>query len=250
MGPDAKEAIPDLVAGLKDGEIRFVAMTALAGRGPEMVPVLVAAMEDPEIRPHAKEVLALLGESAIPGLREVLASGPAGTDRHAMKALLELGPGAVPVLIDLLGVEHAKPAAAAGLAALGEKGLPVFLATLVREPLAVRRRAVPAMAGCRPVVRPFMDAFVATLADPVHADTAILNLAILGDEAVPALVSALRSGPTRDGALRALEIIGAPAAPALERVVAAEADAAVQAVLRQALARATAPAPPPVPRGK
>ncbi len=69
IGPAAKEAVPALIAALKD-EYRWVAASALGKIGPAAVPALIAALkdEDGSVRVSAAFALGWIGPAAFPSL--------------------------------------------------------------------------------------------------------------------------------------------------------------------------------------
>jgi len=115
IGPRAKEAIPALIAALKDDDpgVRQTAAGALGGIGPEAkeaIPALIAALKDgdPGVRRTAAEALEGIGpaaKEAIPALIAALKDGDPWVRRTAAEALGAIGPAAkeaIPALITAL----------------------------------------------------------------------------------------------------------------------------------------------------
>jgi HEAT repeat protein len=115
-GPEARVAIPALLAALKakEGELRWNAARTLGKIGPkaeQAVPALVAGLKkdsDPLVREHCAESLGEIGAAAgvaVPDLIAALKDPAPRVRRDSARALGQIGPPArpaVPMLKDLL----------------------------------------------------------------------------------------------------------------------------------------------------
>ena len=198
IGPAAQSAIPALRPLLQSQseEIQLLAAITLAEVGAEadtVLPVLVPALQIDisEVRDTVASAIGRLGPaatSAVPDLIQVIGEGSAYSEDWAMRdsatqALINIGPSAIPALIEALGHEDTTISARSSFALveIGSEAIPALIAALGDRDREVRRRA----------------AFV---------------LARIGPEAVPALLAALQDedANTRKGGSYALGIINRP----------------------------------------
>lgn len=108
-GPDAVPAVPILAGLLSDAEVRMPALRALEAIGPQCVPALpqVAALvkhEDGFVRIGTACVLGSMGAPAIDALTEAVQDDYPPAALAAGRALLRLGPNALPALPALIGM--------------------------------------------------------------------------------------------------------------------------------------------------
>ena len=135
---------PELVKALKDADPRVVgnALEALASLGPDAVPEIVRGLADPELRHYATRVLFLMGADGARSVPELVAAMKAAGDgaddrqfrREILMTLAQLGPQAaqaVPALIEGLDAADPENRALAAIA-LGKIG-------------AQAREAIPAL---------------------------------------------------------------------------------------------------------
>lgn len=210
LGPNAKAAVPDLIAMLEDdgvssaGEpVWIVAAKALGKMGPEAVDDLIAAL--PHSDPHVvKGVAAALGDigpaakQAVGPLIAELEKDNPDTRVTLMYALMGIGPDAaqaVPLLIKTLDHEdfHAQYWACQALGGIGppaEPATPVLCRLVSDAPASVRRHAAAALGGIGPGIGPEgLAALVKALRDPLEPvrENAVIALGKLGDFAKPAM---------------------------------------------------------------
>jgi HEAT repeat protein len=207
LGPDAREAAPDLfrIAKQKWGSftLRAAAMGGLREIRPKWadhLPFLADALSDPALAPQAREVLVELGPAARPLVRDLIKKVEAwGLQAQYAQVLAAIGPGAreaIPLLIEIL---RKAPSDERGWAAwtLGNIGpqtrevMPALLRALKREHPDVRQAAAAA-----------------------------LTYIPQAEEVVPALLEALREDPwVRETALRGLGLMGKKAEKALPDIL-------------------------------
>src|SRR5262249_21643490 len=114
MGPTAKDAVPALVATLREGDHdeAWAASDALCKIGPQAraaIPVLVDALKRPQAAQWAVKVLQAIGPEAVPALIQGLHAPDAQTREFAADALGRIGPDAAAALNDLTGLLQEKP---------------------------------------------------------------------------------------------------------------------------------------------
>jgi WD40 repeat protein/HEAT repeat protein len=181
--PPVEEALPDLVAGLKDRDnaFRLAAQHALLRIGKPAVPTLCEVLEsgDAQALPAALVVLAQLGpqaQAAVPFVARLLPGADAPVRVLAVNAIAEIDPaaeGALPALRAAFtdAEEEVRVTAQLGLTKAGRAAVPV-LAELLQHPDAlVRRRAAAALetvnpAGDWPETRAALPALLRRLTDP------------------------------------------------------------------------------------
>jgi HEAT repeat protein len=200
IGPDAKEAVPELMKFLDHKELREDAVDALCSIGPA-------------------------AKDAIPAIRRALldALSPEPTGGTVMEAILnqlhKLGPDAVPMLVDLVGSGSPR-GRVYGLSELGKLGTaakeaaPRVAEFLTDDDLEVRREA--AVALCRiEKNQKAVAVLAALLTEPTYlAHPAAEALEEAGPDAraaLPALKAALlhKDANVRNAALRAINKIAA-----------------------------------------
>jgi HEAT repeat protein len=109
IGPDARDAVPDLVKALQGNSrgLRLEAAEALGRIGPdarEALPALLASFKDKELCPAAVRAVGRLGKEAVPPLMEGLKGADAATRAGSAEALGRLGPEAKPAVPKLLAL--------------------------------------------------------------------------------------------------------------------------------------------------
>jgi HEAT repeat protein len=244
-GPQAKAAVPNLIAVLKQDEtviVRAGAAYALGKMGAEArsaCPVLITALTDPAARVRTAAALAL---------------GLIGPEAH----------GAGPALAAALKDEEREVAesAATALGNLGqeaETAVPLLTAAAKQKNLVLRRRAVNVLARIGPAARPATPVLLEAFSDrdPVlrrEAGWALVSLGPQASASVDALIEALRwTDKEVDRNIRAwacltLGQIGPPAAAAVPPLLTAlqDDDRNVRAAAGFALGRIGLPAVPPL----
>jgi HEAT repeat protein len=158
LGPEAREAVPELVRALddRDRQVWFYAVSALARIGPaasEAVPALIAQLEDggeAQRSYRAAYALGMIGEPALPALGEALRGDSRRRRLGAAKALSWMGAAAAPLLPDLdrllrEGADEEIAAAAEALSGMGEAAVPTLTAALASGGPRVRGGAAPAL---------------------------------------------------------------------------------------------------------
>jgi HEAT repeat protein len=111
IGPDAENAVTGIIRALSSNyvQVRVAAAEALAIIGPtlESIPALMAGLTDPIA--NARETMAtclgragVIAEPAAPALLPLLADRESRVRNAAVKALEQIGPPAVPVLIEVV----------------------------------------------------------------------------------------------------------------------------------------------------
>jgi HEAT repeat protein len=254
FGTDAVDAVPTLVACLKDDEarVRGAATTAVALICQEAaVPALTACLKDDEHVVYGAAVSALgwIGPAAVPALIACLKDDDADLRERAASALGNIGPAAeaaVPALIACLKDDDAdlRERAASALGNIGpaaEAAVPALIACLKDDD--ARRGGIVATA----VGRIGQEAAVPALIDALKDDDADLRrwaalaLSAIGpaaESAVPALIDALKDDDKimRRRAAEALGSIGRAAVPALSDALEDE-DEEVQGLAERALGR-------------
>lgn len=153
LGDGALPPLRDLLQS-NDADHRWWAARALAALDtPPAVSLLIEALSDPAADVRACAALALgtlAAPEAIVPLTRLLADESAYVGRIAGNALIQIGPSAVPTLIEALG--SASPAARAGaaralipLAASGHDAIPALFAALDDESVLVTHYAQEAL---------------------------------------------------------------------------------------------------------
>ncbi len=224
IGPDAKAAIPDLIAAMgdPDSRVRAEAARALGGIGPDAaaaIPDLVRLLTRSHPAPAAewaKESLTQIGTPAVPALLEVLRNDDPGACIAAIEALGKLGPRSSPSLPRLIACLHdpsprVRIAAARTLGEIGPEDAAVIpdLIDAIKDP------------------------------DDEVSAAACDALARLGKPAVPAVL-ALNKDDDPDTRKVAVTLLSAMATPVPDWPGAATADSehpsrAIRAALRSAL---------------
>jgi HEAT repeat protein len=230
LGPDAKAAIPDLIAALKTEDVTVppLVVRVLAGMGSAAVGDLTEVLTDKQTRLHALRALKRIGPDARPAVsaltdvvkNDLAPFSPVCTE--ACEALGRIGPAAkeaVPVLIE-----------AAKLKAAGN---------------SVRLQATIALGRIGPAARAAVPVLIEAVKEPAHrgpvrwhAATALGQIGKDARDAIPALVEIVKdakAGPARVLAVEALGQIGAdPRGEAVDTLK----DAAKDAALHDAATRA------------
>ena len=106
IGPEASEAIPFLIKGLKDRK-GYIAARALASIGPAIMPTLRESLNAKNSYVRANATCALGGREhdpnvVVPLLREALKDEDPGVRQSAAGALIWIGPAAEPAVPDLI----------------------------------------------------------------------------------------------------------------------------------------------------
>jgi uncharacterized protein (TIGR02996 family) len=247
IGPGAVDAVPALLAALRDEDTQCYAVQALIGVGPGAVPALVAALADKNrsVRTAAADVLGCINPAAAeaaPALVAALRDKDSSVRAAAARALGKPGAvDAVPALVEALGDEGALPdyphtvsaAALDALKAIGPVAVPALIAAVQDKSNKGRRKAITALLMIGPAAAEAVPALLAALGDKDSGVRFAVALALgrigpAAAEAVPALAAALRDQhdlpeadqagdvtKVQDGAACALYSIGPAAVPAL-----------------------------------
>jgi HEAT repeat protein len=230
LGPEAKEAVPELIGALKTDDVTVppLVVRVLAAVGKAAVGDLAEALKDKKARLHALRALKRIGpdaKAAVSALADVVkddkgAFSPASTE--ACEALGRIGPAAkeaVPVLIDAVKIK-----------APGS---------------SVRLQAAIALGRIGPSAKDAVPALIEAVKEPAfrgplrwHAATALGQIGKDSRDAIPALVEIVKdtkAGPARVVVVEALGEIGAdPRGEAVDTLK----EAAKDATLRDAATRA------------
>lgn len=155
LGPAAAQAVPALAARLADADpqVRAYAAYALGMIGPAAAPVFAkiaerVADDDPHVRREAVKALRRLKvdrAQLIPVMVRVLESSSTAEVVPAMHAIAEMGPEAVPALVEALKHDEARYWACQILAEIGPDGAEATsaVAGILKDPrVEVRREAV------------------------------------------------------------------------------------------------------------
>ncbi|MHB1425241.1 MAG: HEAT repeat domain-containing protein [Gemmataceae bacterium] len=270
IGPDARAAVPALIAALKPRKgvahqeaLRAGARLALARIGTPAVSALIEVLKDKRDGVAQRAAGDALGwvlppsKEAVPALIQALKNDRvhAGVYAHALGQLGPLAFAAVPDLTDLLTDPGNRPASAVALVRIdpgqAAKVVPLLVKDLQAAEENQRLAAVLALTVIGPAAKEAAPALVDALRDRQLSAAALIALPALGAAAVPNLIELLKS-PQADHRLLALQVlakIGAEASAALLPAIASllDADSAVRvwaAVVIQAIgpdARAAVP---------
>lgn len=239
MGPDAENAIPELIETLKDPDltVSFAAAQALGNIGEKALPALKRSLLNPEGKhpENALVALRLIGASAVPELTEVLSQPNSKFKVGAAEVLGKIGPNArsaVPELIKALKSpnNYLRTIAAEALGKIGadsKTAIPV-LAEMLKDPNEfIRQRAaetISVLAG--PDSAELTPDLIKALSDSNswvrrYSAHTLGKIGAGAKTAVPALVKATNDSDSRVSAIEALGQIGPDANSALPAIEAA-----------------------------
>lgn len=244
IGPDARAAVPALIASLKpdkdaaNGALRRAGTRlALARIGTPAVSALIEALKDKRegVAPLAGEALGWIlppPKQAVPALRQALKSDRphAGIYAHALGQLGSLAQAAVPDLTELLADPAGRPEAAVALVRIdakqGEKVVPLLIKDLQETEEKQRQAAVLALARLGPAAAPAAGALVASLRSQRLKGMETIALLAIGAGAVPNLAELLKAPQAeyRRLAVEMLAKIGSASQVALTPLIAALSD--------------------------
>ena len=240
IGPEAKEAVPALIAALKDKDdgVRSFAAEALGRIGKEAVPALIVALKDQNagVRNSAVYTLGRIGPEAkevVPALIAALKDKDDGVRSFAAEALGRIGKEAVPALIAALKDQNAvvRPLATYALGRIGKEAVHALIAALKDQDAGRRSSAAEALGEMRPEAKEAAPALIATLKDQDagvrrYAAEALGRIGPGAKEAAPALIAALKDhdADVRRSAAQALGLIGPEAKEAVPALIAALTD--------------------------
>ncbi|MBI4733162.1 MAG: HEAT repeat domain-containing protein [Chloroflexi bacterium] len=211
IGPDAAEAVPELINALSDVEdkVRIRAVTALRQIGPaaaEAVPALIGLLEDESLSYAHSSIIAAIGkigpvETVLPTLVSALKDTDAAVRETAAEALGAYGAAAAPAVPDLIPL-------------------------LADEDVDVRKAAADALG----LIGPAASAAVPALIEALNTETEwtvqfrlVDALGSIGPEAAPAVPSLILivegGGNSADNAIVALGNIGPAAAVAVPAIL-------------------------------
>jgi HEAT repeat protein len=189
-------AVPKIVPLLKDGNpaIRERAVHALGRIGAEAIgalPAIVEAARSAPDSPAYGEALAELGPKALPVLLDILKKGKPEEGKWVLNVLHHFGPPAIPVLVEALKSNDAgmRVAAVGALGDMGRDGAAastqLFAFTKDSDPAvqAASFRALVAVHADANRLKPMLEAAVKSAAPPVRK-AAAAGLASLGDTSV------------------------------------------------------------------
>jgi HEAT repeat protein len=238
-----KRAVVMISAGLWhfSPEVRQRAAEVLARIGPEVrgvVPALVNMLSDPDkkVRTSASNVLGVFGpaaEAAIPALVQLLGGGD---DLDAPVSLGQIGPAAIPPLVNFLknGEKGQRSGAACALGVMGPKAmpaLPALIEALRQNDATVQFAILEALCEIRPDGTMAVPAIIPVLkARDVGlralAAWALSRIGPTAKDAIPDLISALSDNSAGNSASQALTQISPAAIPALTAVLKGDNDCA------------------------
>lgn len=223
----------------------------LAGAGPNErdlfqepragdVPQLVAALKDPNLRQGAVVALAKVGKPAVRALIAALGDPNADLRLWAAFALGHLGPQAGPAVAGLTraaGDEDGTLRAVA-VESLGKIGpearaaIPILVRTLKDREPGVRQRSALALGRIRPDGKEAILALVEAIRDEPARQAAVEALVRIGKPSLPVLIDALADNDLRLDATEALRQIdpGAATRAGVDRTTAADLPALARAV--------------------
>ena len=162
MGPAALPALPNLVKALREPSARENSGKALAGIGKPAVADLTEALSDPaaEVRITAAISLGQIGTDAQEATAALIAAldyTDKNLDRVVVDALGNIGPTAIPLLIEALQQESAKEQVlkntASALAAIGEPSVEPLIPLLKNPSSNTRRHAATALEQLGPTAK-------------------------------------------------------------------------------------------------
>lgn len=184
--------VPELVAALRDANLRQGAVVALSKVGAPAVEELILALKDDGLARWAAHALGRIGPDSLPAVPALTQA--AGDEDEvlrivAVEALGEIGPGA-------------------------DAAVPVLLKSLSDPKPPVRVEAAIALGRIRPQDDAVAEALVAALTDEAVREASGQALVRLGKVAVPALTRALADDPVRLDAAAVLRVVGPAAAVA------------------------------------
>jgi HEAT repeat protein len=214
IGKDSLPAVPDLIAILKNpkSSARASAMLALGQIGPgakQAVPVLIGVLEegDATLRETAKDALARMGAAAASAV-------PALLGYFGDKApIQEIGPAAIPELIKLLPGPDRDGKGISGnwLKKFGKAATPALLEALAKDKDPIVRRAVATMlrGSNWGEAKDVIPGLIAVLGD-MHrriAEEAAVSILSFRQEAQPFLEEAVR-GKNQTLRLESVQLLG------------------------------------------
>ncbi|HTU19904.1 MAG TPA: HEAT repeat domain-containing protein [Gemmataceae bacterium] len=244
IGPDARSAVPALIAALKPRKegaeadvIRAGARLALARIGRPAVHALIEALKDKQegVAPLAGEALGWIlppPKEAVPALREALKIDRPHAAVYA-HALGQLGASARPAVADLtelLADNEVRPVAAVALVCIdpdqAEKVVPLLVKDLQATEEKQRQAAILALGWLGPAAKAAAPALVQSLHDRQLVEAKKFALRALGAAAVPSLMGMLKDPKAdfRRIAALLLEQIGPVPATDLTPLIAALSD--------------------------
>jgi HEAT repeat protein len=244
IGPDAKEALPDLQAALESERDVFavVAATALAqvqiGGDPKKPVAKVIELlgnDEPAIRESAAVVLEAFGRQAAPAVEKLVALLDDKDEMvrgQALETLRAIGPAArkaVPALAKRLSDMDAEVRAGAvrALRALGPQAAPAvpeLIKALASDDLTVREGAVEALQAIGPAAKDAVPELTkllsAKVVNPAHHLPALRALAAIGPDAKSAAPTLLQLLDDKDTELRlaVLDTVGSIGAATPEAI--------------------------------
>jgi HEAT repeat protein len=212
IGPAAADAVPDLIELInpKNDYLTFAVLHAFAGIGPAAqpaVPEIIGVMRNPfgDSWFLGARALGAIGPGAVDGVPELIAGlgglGPWVTGDTAVKALVQIGPGAAPELKAALYGENSRIAqgAAVALGMIGRQSgdvVSMLLSDLSDGDFRRRGLAVRALSVAGPASKPAVPELIAILEDERTGlqESAAYALSQIGPgakDAVPLLLMAL-----------------------------------------------------------
>jgi HEAT repeat protein len=228
--PEIARPVYERVMKNADAETRRAALDAVATLGEPAVPRLIEGLKDKELRSHAVYVLGQIGpkaHAATEPLAGLLNEDDVELQREVLAALSKIGPGAaaaVPMLVEVLKRGEA-PLHYGAAHALGEigpaaaKARPALMNGLTGEDVSLALVSAWALAKIAPgdaqVARSVTSRLVETLSDPdaMHRRGAAATLEVLGPAASAARAALEKASKDPDAevraaAARALDAIG------------------------------------------
>lgn len=220
LGPDAKEAVPELARALSNPQFGYAAAGVLTKIGPPAVSALSDALVrgDTMARSLATSALAKIGPAAVPALVRSLKETSADVRRSAAEALENMGPkakDAVPALTRALNDVSPQVRRWAASA------VPALVKVLKDDNAQIRFLATRALGAIGPAASAAIPALAETLPDNQEAFTVLAGFGKAAKDVVPTLVPLLRHRRSlvRMYAAKVLRAIGPEAKAAVPALI-------------------------------